>query len=414
MKEKKWFSRSKSMKNLKEESKPSTRTLLERRWSAITQPNNLKKTKKRNSFAATSKKDQTHPEPDYIRVPKTEYEAIKNRVSAMERRISQELESVQLKINTENENNINEDDNILNVQTAYEQTLVQSKLSPTADQLAKRLSRELKIRRSAEQKIIRSPSARKIGSMRRKSLEKNNVKLGRHQSWHVAPRESIPRVSLRRGKPNTIQTGLPTLEHKEIRRTSSVGEQTTKSISCNLSGSSSDTWVSAEGFFETLKSNNSSNFNDRASLARLRSQNAGMVLAKAKLFDKLTDSDSSGSSNLPRSLPRPKVGTKIGACRTADSRLSYRVRSLKCEERRIGKKSMSPRRQKLTQKQKLQIAKQCLDASGEGSSNKENIPDLSTPRVPPHIKRTLNVRSPKRLCRTPGGLERSTPLRALI
>ncbi|EFA06966.2 rho GTPase-activating protein 11A [Tribolium castaneum] len=418
IKEKNWFSRSRSVKNLKPEAetKPAnTKTLLERRWSAITQPHNLKKAKKRNSFAATSKKD----EPDYIRVPKTEYEAIKSRVSAMERRISQELENVQSRI----ENDINEevDVNIENVQTAYEQTLVQSKLSPTADHLAKRLSRELKIRRSAEQKIIRSPSARKIGSMRRKSLEKSNVKLGRHQSWHVAPRESIPRVSLRRGKPNTVMTGLPTLEHKELKRTP-VGEPITRSVSCNLSGSSSDTWVSAEGFFETLKSNDSS-VDGRASLARLRSQNAGMVLAKAKLFDKLTDSDSSGSV---RSLPRVKTGTKIGCCRTNDSRLSYRVRSLKYEERRIGKKSMSPRKRNLTQKQKLQIAKDCL----EKSSDKENIPDsfeiakdctnqkfaspnYSTPRVPPHIKKSLYVSSPKRLCRTPG-VERSTPLRVLI
>ncbi|XP_044263931.1 rho GTPase-activating protein gacJJ-like [Tribolium madens] len=419
IKEKKWFSRSRSVKNLKHEteSKPSnTKALLERRWSAITQPNNLKKTKKRNSFAATSKKD----EPDYIRVPKTEYEAIKNRVSAMERQISQELENVQ----SRNENNEQVDLNIQNVQTAYEQTLVQSKLSPTTDHLAKRLSRELKIRRSAEQKIIRSPSARKIGSMRRKSLEKNNVKLGRHQSWHVA----TPRVSLRRGKPNTVMTGLPTLDHKEIKRTrsSSVGEQITRNVSCNLSGSSNDTWVSAEGFFDTLKSNNDSSLNGRASLARLRSQNAGMVLAKAKLFDKLTDSDSSGSN---RSLPRVKTGTKIGSCRVADSHLSYRVRSLKYEERKIGKKSMSPRKRygNLTQRQKLQIAKTCL----EKSSDKENIPDgfeiakdcsnqkfaspnYSTPRVPPHIKKSLYVRSPKRLCRTPGGADRSTPLRVLI
>ncbi|KAJ3649137.1 hypothetical protein Zmor_020895 [Zophobas morio] len=460
LKKSQWFSRSRSLKNLKQETEAckknaNTKAVLERRWSAINPSNHIKKAKKRNSFAATSQKDATNPEePDYIRVSKIEYEAIKNRVSAMERRISMELENVQSQIKTENENNTNEevDVNIQNVQTVYEQTLVQSaQLSPTTDQLARRLSRELKIRRSAEQKIIRSPSARKIGSMRRKSkeLEKNNVKITRHQSWHVVSRGSIPRVSLKRGKPNTVSNGLPAnkiedevLENKEIRaRSSSVGEQKVKNVSCNLSGSSSDTWVSAEGFFTTLKSGNDlSNGNGRASLARLRNQNAGMVLAKAKLFDKMSDSESSNS--FTRSLPRAKVGTKIGSSRNIDSRLSYRVRSLKYEERRIGKKSMSPRRRNghLSQKHKLQIAKQYFNSSGEGNSDKENIPDnfnnvekkrvlhlrennvenqkfsspkYSTPRVPPHIKKSLNVKSPKRLCRTPVGVERGTPLRVL-
>lgn len=72
----------------------------------------------------------------------------------LERRISIELDNVHM----QNDNNVNRemDTNIDSVQSAYEKTLETASLSPSTDQLARRLSRELKIRRSAEHKIIRS------------------------------------------------------------------------------------------------------------------------------------------------------------------------------------------------------------------------------------------------------------------
>lgn len=119
-----------------------------------------------NSDIISSSSD--HCEEDYVRIPKSEYEEIKNRVSAIESRISQEFGCM-----------YNEKDDITthslnNIQTAYEKTLEEASIENTltSDYLAKKLSRELKIRRSGEHKIIRSPSARKIGSLRRRSQEK--------------------------------------------------------------------------------------------------------------------------------------------------------------------------------------------------------------------------------------------------
>lgn len=106
---------------------------------------------------------------EYVKIPKSEYEEIKRRVSTIETRISQEFKSI-----------ANESREVLTthsankVQSEYEKTLEEASIGNTmnADHLAKRLGKELKIRRSSEHKIIRSPSARKIGVMRRRSQEK--------------------------------------------------------------------------------------------------------------------------------------------------------------------------------------------------------------------------------------------------
>lgn len=106
---------------------------------------------------------------EYVKIPKSEYEEIKSRVTAIESRISQEFKSI-----TNDSSNVLTVNPISKVQSEYEKTLEESSIENTAsaDQLAKRLSRELKIRKSAEHKVIRSPSARKIGSLRRRSQEK--------------------------------------------------------------------------------------------------------------------------------------------------------------------------------------------------------------------------------------------------
>lgn len=105
----------------------------------------------------------------YVKIPKSEYEEIKSRVSAIESRISQEFGSI---YSEESENTITHTVN--KVQAAYEKTLGEAGIENTlnSDYLAKKLSKELKIRRSGEHKIIRSPSARKIGILRRRSQEK--------------------------------------------------------------------------------------------------------------------------------------------------------------------------------------------------------------------------------------------------
>ncbi|KAJ9596948.1 hypothetical protein L9F63_012018, partial [Diploptera punctata] len=175
-------------------------------------------------------------ESEFVRIPKSEYEAIKNRVSAIESRISQEFGNMAA-TNQNNSNLVSSLDlpcdkevtsnNAESVQTAYEKTLEESeKLDDTStDQLARRLSKELRIRRSLEHKIIRSPSARKIGTIKRRSRENakpmqkkqsERNEISRNMSWHLAIRPSVsqinqlyPRSSLRRGRPNTVFSGLP-------------------------------------------------------------------------------------------------------------------------------------------------------------------------------------------------------------
>ncbi|CAG9853892.1 unnamed protein product [Phyllotreta striolata] len=162
------------------------KTSLVRSWSAITSATNFKR-KKRNSFIVSSQDDSninlsscneqdvnpnSSKEDFFVRVPKVEYEEIKNRVDAIEKRLSIELESVQ------NQSTVmNNEIDILGIQSAYEQTLGQNEpMSPGTDQLARKLSKELRIRKT-ENKMIRSPSARKIGNIRRRSREliRNNT-----------------------------------------------------------------------------------------------------------------------------------------------------------------------------------------------------------------------------------------------
>lgn len=113
---------------------------------------------------------------DYVRISKQEYEEIKSRVSAIENRLSREFTDVIPKIQP-----------LQQVQNVYEQTLEDVAMlnCPNSDHLARRLSKELKIRPNEEAKIIRSPSARKIGSIRRRSKE-NLTKIVRHKSWNVS------------------------------------------------------------------------------------------------------------------------------------------------------------------------------------------------------------------------------------
>lgn len=215
---------------------------------------------------------------EFVRIPKSEYEEIKSRVSAIEDRISHELNCVQAAQTSSH------------VQTVYEKTLEEVEaMSPTTDQLAKRLSRELKIRRSSEHKIIRSPSARKIGTIRRRSQENAKIaKISRNQSC------SLPRVTLKRGRPNTILSGLPQPSPvKDVARSSSFHNHTPSvHHTCENSAENLEKWASAEMYFKKVESIQKLSEQNRDSLARLRSQNAGMVLAKAKLFNELSSDGS--------------------------------------------------------------------------------------------------------------------------
>uniref|UniRef100_A0A182VXF9 Rho-GAP domain-containing protein n=1 Tax=Anopheles minimus TaxID=112268 RepID=A0A182VXF9_9DIPT len=213
----------------------------------------------------TKEEDETDGGEDFLKIRRSEYEAIKKRMSDIESKLSKEFTAL-----------VGREDVLLdNVEDKYRQTLEQTEpieaTCATTDQLAKRLSRELKIRQSGEHKVIRSPSARKIGTIRRRSREA--VRLSRNQSWHVGngardlpatvtngtvdlsfyPKSGV----LKRGRPNTVQSGL---KAPDTSVTSACPEPTTteKSLICEKSTGGNFTdeekeeqWVNAESYFET-------------------------------------------------------------------------------------------------------------------------------------------------------------------
>lgn len=311
---------------------------------------------------------------EFVRIPKSEYEAIKDRVSAIETRISQEFSNVHASLaslpNSVQDDQVELSSGPANVLDKYEKTLENTEEfanTSSTDLLAKRLSRELKIRRSFDSKVIRSPSARKIGTMRRRSRE--NIRLSRNQSWHLGTTKpstvisnssiSAPiqnptlelstctKTNLKRGRPNTVQSGL---RHPSPTKKSQHNDDLFVDIENTVSDvdMKDEKWINAEQFFDISKHRQLSGknltalneklpipFNEiktpmlpprlppkktpsnttktpftsmkseksdrlpttksaitplpdhqtgRASIARLRSQNAGMVAAKAKLF----------------------------------------------------------------------------------------------------------------------------------
>ncbi|GAB0100480.1 uncharacterized protein DMENIID0001_165280 [Sergentomyia squamirostris] len=327
-----------------------------------------------HEVATCTEPDDDDDEKDYVKVSKSDFQAFNERMEALEARMSQEF--------------TNPD----RVQDVYEQTLEQT------DDLAHRLSRDLKIRRSGERRIIRSPSARKIGTIRRRSRE-SAAKITRTKSWHIGSSDMnidlsfYPKGSLKRGRPNTVQTGLrlPSPVPKKPQET-----QTNQ----NDDEDDGEMWTSAEEFFltqpqeekivfitektkeissaqerrESLRSavkppeepeegprfktrisvNNTPMLppkgiprirhktpfepppplppTGRASIARLRSQNAGMVAAKAKLFDGLTTDSQSRWAGMENATTPKRVGVGPKKFRLQDTSSSRVLKAVNSEE----------------------------------------------------------------------------------
>lgn len=149
-----------------------------------------------------------HSDEGYMKISKSEYEAFKCRLNSIEDKISHEFHLTKLDaVKAE----MGQDDSMLlngpeKVQNKFNQTLQEvEKLGDTerkAEQLARRLSRDLKIRPSIDHGVMRSPSARKIGSLRRR--RDSSVRLSRNQSWHLgqsSPGKIYPKSNLKRAKP---------------------------------------------------------------------------------------------------------------------------------------------------------------------------------------------------------------------
>lgn len=221
-----------------------------------------------NSFSKVKRQSLqsflTANDDDFVRVPKVEYEAIKERVSAIESRISQEFGKVQSEMLLSENVDADNGTNLENVNLKYEQTLEGTELmnSSATDSLVIKMGKELKIR-SADNKIIRSPSARKIGTMRRRSRE--NVRLSRNQSWHFGSKQQIttnisnnqsehmfyPKMSLKRGRPNTVQTGLRHPSPKES-FLSGLQQPEVKIDENNFADAlENENWINGEQFFSS-------------------------------------------------------------------------------------------------------------------------------------------------------------------
>ncbi|XP_063706598.1 uncharacterized protein LOC134835623 [Culicoides brevitarsis] len=200
----------------------------------------------------------TSSDDDFVKIPRSEYEAIKDRVAAIETCISEEFQKNEKLLNDSFvEPVVKPECGPVAVDDKYHATLKEThpinEVATTTDQLAKRLSRELKIRRSTENQVIRSPSARKIGTMRRRSRE-SGARLSRSTTWHVASsskdmtakiedlsKDSLClRSNLRRGRPNTY------LRHPSpVKKTEGVKPEATEEKSVN----NSEQWHDAKSFF---------------------------------------------------------------------------------------------------------------------------------------------------------------------
>lgn len=517
-------------------------------------------------------------DPDFMRISKSEYEAIKERVSAIETRISQEFNNVHATMRKSEQNDVDAqcDSNIMGmngpekVLDKYEKTLEEtgSMSSASTDLLAKRLSRELKIRRSTDHQVIRSPSARKIGTMRRRSRE--NVRLSRNQSWHLGARPSsitynqpelmdialppsldlsfYPKVSLKRGRPNTILTGLKIPSPSKKIPTDEI----IPSVKPSTIDITNECWTNADAFFNNTPtmaqrhtpikckeeeipatpyfvtkialgemktpmlpprvpirrtplqmSNNKTPMlppkttcvratpslsikktlltplqqdqqTGRASIARLRSQNAGMVAAKAKLFNgfatetleicqskqlkgnQQNERQSMQFVEAEESCPSldqiplhqkevahikhinrrehanqnsPRKSTPRRGCNTKHLNGIQRRQKLRLGKSPVKKSPMHLKHFKHSEMLTMQCSPNLNDDKKSAKKKNENVyvenvrPKLETPHKPkensleqfttPHIKRPLIINSPRRLLKSQHReTKRSSPLRA--
>ena len=434
---------------------------------------------------------------EYVKISRSEYEAFKERVQAIETRISKEFSKTEF-------------GGIEEVQEKYEEVLQETEpieaSCSTTDQLAKRLSRELKIRRSEEHKTIRSPSARKIGSIRRRSRE--NVRLSRNQSWNLGSTINTtkvnefsfyPKSNLKRGRPNTVQTGLkhpspPVQEVKEKEEESWTAAETffghpeMMEVPCTPEKQKDDSAIFKTPEIPTprrqsLRSNSAKKTpqifitnieigeaktpmlppslpprktpaktpmlppktpgglpksiltplqevqSGRASIARLRCQNAGQVMAKAKLFDGIANEKTNSAQTRRQStkfvvkkpIVDPKSSSaihKIRATSTMNSTRSPR-RSTTPRKRHLAK---TPHSGGINRRQQLRLVKSPANTLNspkmsrildENSYFSPKCYDLNTELTKtPHIKKPLMKNSPRRILKTPNRENMRTPLKA--
>lgn len=200
---------------------------------------------------------RTSREDDYVRVPKSEYEAFKSRLNTIETKLHEEFQAVKLnavKVEMGKKNGIEDVENKFH-ETLHEVEKLEDPDRKT-DILAKRLSRELKIRPNIENPVIRSPSARKIGSLRRKRESINTTRLSRGNSWHISssndtahpPEQSTfnppPNLKRLRMLDSSTVNNLPTVQSTDKVKPEKPARKTA------MNSLSSETWTNATEFFK--------------------------------------------------------------------------------------------------------------------------------------------------------------------
>lgn len=336
----------------------------------------IKKSNKSSENSFSKPNDDLDNDNGTMKSAQIKYEEIMKRVATIENHVTNEFGTF---LNSELRNLHTNKSRAELIQKQYELTVVKTEplTSPATEQLAQRLSPSLNIRRSKEQHVIRSPSARKIGTTRQRSQDK----ISRNSSWHTRPsinvainKNTLPALELK----NLQNPVNPTLfynqnlkktvqlnsSYEEIKSLPTFKENNLKNSLDNLGNEYvNEQWMSGEDFFSNRKTKEAicignedflnkthvkhvatpirrktnidaeitpmlppkslprkisnvrtsntkkpsttsklpfinriavstpvnEEISGRASIARLRAQNAGMVLAKAKLFDGFGD-----------------------------------------------------------------------------------------------------------------------------
>lgn len=353
--------------NQNQTNKTSLKQSLERRWSFMVAGTVSRDSQKHQlntiqdtTISSVDQKPNEKIEPWESQMSKSEYEEIKGRVAAIETRISKEFTKLQSSLSNNSIDSVDTNDTRNGperVLEKFERTIEETEMmntSPLTEQLAKRLSRGLKIRSGEENRVFRSPSARKIGSIRRKSQE--NVRLSRNKSWHLgsnvaspiitksirttrkSPLQSaavtlnspnvekhiqIPRANLKRGRPNTFLNGLRSTQQP----TNAKNTADSKPNACTVTNSElrdelkeqdfnidvkNEQWMCADAFFASACKTPNKN-EDPSNLSTLKNGTKVSVTKVKPARKRLNMSIEMTPNNQPSHTNTPHVESKVSA-----------------------------------------------------------------------------------------------------
>lgn len=435
-----------------------------RRWSFVGS-----KQMRNNKEEASKASDDS-----FVKISKVEYEAFKVRLNSIETKITHEFNLTKLDaIKSEVSGN---DSILLNgpekVQNKYNQTLQEVEkyedLERNTEHLAKRLSRDLKIRPSIDCGVVRSPSARKIGSLRRRRSE--STRLSRNQSWHLGQSSPgsqgeftnfYPKSNLKRAKPVVIPRPLPALPSSvekivpdkplRVKRMSTEFFVTPVKVITKPQ----EMWTPATDFFDQKQQNDDMLFktpvrpcrpstavktpslpprmtsakkftpastplsvqptrltpsmNDsaqgRESIINLRNKNIGMVAAKARLFNGMSETSKTTEIKIPRAI----INKNLENVKNLESHSGRKHNSTNVEPRRSSRSpgvinraqfkptAQSPLLRTLRESQKAKLLKENI-LNEVGSPKRKPLSQNNTPRKTPNSakkKRQTPSKSPR-------------------